>query len=143
MACSAARTKEVSVESPSLHHVITFDGPPDAVFDALVDAARFAEWTGSGAEITAAPGGALSLFGGQIEGCNVELIRGKRVVQAWRVAGWEPGTYSLVRFELRPDGTGTELTFDHFGYPPEAHQDLDAGWHAMYWAPMQQYLAVE
>jgi activator of HSP90 ATPase len=98
-------------------------------------------WTSTPAEIDATSGGSFSLFGGQIEGRNIELVPGVRVVQAWRVAGWEPGEYSLTRFELRPRDSGTTLVFDHSAFPPEAHDDLDAGWHSMYWKPIRVHVA--
>jgi len=124
----------------SIHHDVTFRAAPPAVYDMLLDADRFATFTGAPASIDPVEGGAFSLFDGQILGRNVELIRGERVVQAWRVAGWAPGAYSVIRFELGPSGTGTVLGFDHTGYPTEAHDDLDAGWHAMYWEPMRSHL---
>lgn len=124
-----------------IHHVISFDASPQQLYDVLTNGDSFALLTGAPAEIDASPGGAFSLFGGQIVGRSVELISGERVVQAWRVAGWDRGLYSLVRFELRPEASGTELVFDHTAYPPEAQADLDAGWHSMYWEPIRKHLA--
>ena len=40
---------------------------------------------------TPKPGGTFKTFGGLIEGRNVELIPGQRIVQAWRPASWDPG----------------------------------------------------
>jgi activator of HSP90 ATPase len=124
-----------------IHQVIQFDASPEAIYDQLLDAENFAAWSGAPAEIDPTPGGAFSLFGGQIEGRMVELVPGARVVQAWRVAGWDPGEYSLTRFEFGPSDTGTTLTFDHTAFPMAAHSDLDAGWHAMYWEPLRAHLA--
>ena len=47
-------------------------------------------------------GGAFTTFGKLIEGRNIELVPNQRIVQAWRPASWEPGLYSIVRFELKP-----------------------------------------
>jgi activator of HSP90 ATPase len=124
----------------SIHHVVTLAAPPKEVFAELLDADRFAAFSGAPAEIDPVEGGSFSLFGGQILGRTIELVEGERVVQAWRVASWEDGVYSLIRFELRASGAGTELSFDHTGFPTEAHDDLDAGWHAMYWEPMRSHL---
>jgi activator of HSP90 ATPase len=123
----------------SIHHDITFGVAPKQVYNELLDADQFAALTGAPATIEPVEGGSFSLFGGQILGRNVELVDGERVVQAWRVAGWEPGVYSVVRFELRASDRGTELGFDHTGFPTGAHDELDAGWHAMYWEPMRNY----
>ena len=96
---------------------------------------------GRSADISAEPGGAVSLFGGDIRARNVELLPGKRVVQAWRSQAWPEGVYSIVRFELTADGGGTLLTFDQAGYPDGAHDMLAGGWPKMYWTPMSELLA--
>ena len=126
-----------------IHHDLMLPGAPLDVYAELLDADRFAAFTGAPAEIDNVEGGAFSLFGGQILGRNVELVAGQRIVQAWRVAGWEPGVYSLTRFELEASGSGTQVGFDHTGYPPDAHEDLDAGWHSMYWVPMRSHLEAD
>ena len=83
----------------------------------------------------------VSMFGGDIRGLNVELVPGKRVVQAWRSSAWPQGVYSIVRFELAAAGKETKLTFDQAGYPEGAHEMLDGGWHQMYWEPMNAMLS--
>jgi activator of HSP90 ATPase len=125
----------------TIHQVVSFDAAPSQLYEELTNAEHFAAFSGAPAEIDPNVGGSFSLFGGQIVGVNVELVDGERVVQAWRVAGWEPGQFSLVRFALRGDRNGTSLTFDQAAFPPEAQADLDAGWHAMYWEPMRTHLA--
>jgi activator of HSP90 ATPase len=128
------------VDGP-IHHVIEFGASPDQIYEELTNEEKFAIWTGAAAQFDATPGGVFSLFDGQIEGRNIELVPGERVVQAWRVAAWEPGQYSLTRFELRPSTSGATLVFDHSAFPPEAHEDLDQGWQAMYWTPIRSHLA--
>ena len=96
--------------------------------------------TGAPAQIDARDGGAFSCFGGMITGRNVELVPGQRVVQAWRAGNWDAGVYSIVRFELRPEGQGTRLVFDHTGYPEAMGSHLEAGWEANYWAHMRDSL---
>lgn len=71
----------------------------------------------------------------------MELLPGKRVVQAWRATTWEPGLYSVVRFELHLEDAHTELIFDHSAFPEEERSDLEAGWHEMYFEPMRTHLA--
>ena len=67
---------------------------------------------------------------------NVQLVPGKRVVQAWRSGAWPAGVYSTARFELEEAGQGTKLTFDQSGYPDNAQDMLAGGWSEMYWAPI-------
>ena len=124
----------------ALHHEVDFAAPPERVYAALTDAAQFQGFTGAPADIAATPGGAVSLFGGMIAGTNIELVPGQRLVQAWRAGNWEPGLYSIVRFELQPSGSGTRLLFDHTGITTDMREHLDAGWHKMYWEPLKKYL---
>jgi activator of Hsp90 ATPase-like protein len=56
------------------------------------------------------------MFGGVIVGRNVELLPNERIAQAWRPAHWDPGVYSIVRFELKPQGSGTKVVLDHTGF---------------------------
>jgi len=124
-----------------IHQEVSIDGAPARVYRALTDAAQFGKMTGAPTEIDPAAGGAFSLFGGMIFGRNVELDPDRRVVQAWRVKTWEPGVYSIARFELRPEGKGTRIVFDHSGFPEAEGEHLDKGWHANYWEPLRKLLA--
>lgn len=125
----------------NIHQEVTIAATPDAVFAVLTGSAEFARMTGGrAADISREAGGPIAMFGDGIRGRNVELVPGKRVVQAWRSQEWPEGVYSIVRFELVPAGTGTRLVFDQVGYPDSAHQMLDSGWHQMYWEPMNAML---
>lgn len=121
---------------------VQFPAPAKAVYDAIIDGGQFTKVSG-GAEAESAPeeGASISLFGGQIVGRNIELVPGERIVQAWRSAGWDPGVYSVVRFEFESDGEETSLAFEHVGYPEGEQEHLAAGWHKMYWEPLRAYLA--
>ena len=125
-----------------IHQEVTINGSADAVYGVLTRSEEFSRMTGgSKADISREVGGAVSLFGGDIKAINVELVPGKRVVQAWRSYRWPEGVYSIVRFELKPEGKSTKLVFDQAGYPDDAHEMLDGGWPKMYWQPMNQMLA--
>jgi activator of Hsp90 ATPase-like protein len=86
-------------------------------------------------------GGAFSLFGARIKGRNVELVPNARIVEAWRSEGWEAGVYSIVRFELKAEGTGTRLVFDHTGFPLGQADHLAGGWKSNYWDRLTSFLA--
>ena len=121
----------------TIHQEVTIAASPAAVYGVLTSSTDFAKMTGGrAAKISGEVGGTFSMFGGDIEGRNVELVPGKRVVQAWRSKAWPEGVYSIVRFELARDGKGTKLTFDQAGHPDGAREMLEGGWHQMYWQPM-------
>jgi len=117
----------------SIHQEVTFNAAPARLYQALVDSKRFAEVTGVPATGDSTEGAPFSAFGGHITGRHVELVPGKRVVQAWRAKTWPEGVYSVVRFELQAEGSGTKLVFDHAGFPPDMKEHLASGWQTNYW----------
>ena len=76
-----------------------------------------------------------------ITGQTIEAIPGTRLVQAWRVGNWDPGIYSIVKFEFEAlSDSETNLIFDHTGFPDEHRDHLDKGWHDRYWQPLINYV---
>jgi activator of HSP90 ATPase len=128
-----------SDKSITIHQEIDFSASPQQLYEALLDSKQFAEFSGRPAEINREAGGAFSLFKGHIVGRNLELVPNERIVQAWRVATWPDGAYSIVRFELKPQGSGTHLVFDHIGFPEGLHDHLAAGWEENYWSLLKKY----
>lgn len=149
----AATDDGISHSAESIHQEPVFKATPKQVYDALCDAKQFdqvqrlskamqsKEVPDRAAEINAEPGGAFSLFGGYITGRQVELISGKRIVQAWRAQSWKKGDYSIVRFELVEQDSATKIMFDHVGFPIGAAEHLAAGWKANYWEPLEKFLS--
>jgi activator of HSP90 ATPase len=125
----------------SLHQELRFKASPQRLYEILLSSQLFTLVTGAPATIDANVGGAFSLFGGMIVGRNIELVPNQRLVQAWRPANWPPGVYSLVHFELKPEGTETLLVLNHTGFPAGGFDHLSAGWTEHYWQPLTKYLA--
>jgi activator of HSP90 ATPase len=146
-AFAQAQTMEEKPANPanrtrtSLHDEIELKTDPQHIYEVLLDAKRFKTFTGAPAEIDAKPGGAFSLFGGQIVGRNVELVPSQRIVQAWRPTHWDPGVYSIVEFELKPKGSGTLVVLEHKGFPEGDFDHLEWGWAAHYWEPLKKYFS--
>ena len=136
------RDDGISRTAEAIHQELVFNATPERVYDTLTDQVRFSKLTGGlTAEISRDAGGAFSLFGARIKGRNVELVPNERIVQAWRSESWEQGLYSIARFELMPQGTGTKLVFDHTGFPKGQAEHLAIGWRANYWDPLAKFLA--
>ena len=146
-------TEEVSRTMEAIHQEVSFEASRERVYAALTDAGEFHKVTLlSGAvlsgmvkatqatQISREPGGAFALFGGHIVGRQIELVPPQRIVQAWRPADWEPGVFSVVRFELLEQGRGTRLVFDHTGFPKGQGEHLAQGWKMNYWEPLEKYL---
>jgi activator of HSP90 ATPase len=124
-----------------LHQEIDIKASPQRIYEALLDSKQFAAFTGMSAEIHREAGGAFSLFGGLIVGRNVELLPNQRIVQAWRPASWDPGVYSLVKFELKEKGLQTMIVLDHTGFAEGSFRHLNTGWYQRYWEPLKKFLA--
>jgi activator of HSP90 ATPase len=150
----AATEQEISRTEQSIHQVTVFKASRKLVYDALTDTAQFDKVTKltaemqSGMSLGNAPtnisrevGGTFTLFGGHIVGRHVELVPNERIVQAWRVVDWNPGVYSIARFELAEQGEGTKLVFDHTGFPKGLAEHLASGWKAHYWETLEKFLA--
>ena len=132
----------ISRTAEAIHQEVTFKAPPSRIYEALLDERQFAQVTGGQTTtIDRSAGGAFSLFGARIKGRNVELVPNARIVQAWRSEGWEAGVYSIVRFELKAEGSGTRLVFDHTGFPTGQADHLAGGWKSNYWDPLTHFLA--
>lgn len=125
----------------SLHQEVAFTATPQRIYEALLDSKQFAAFTGLPAEIDPKEGGAFKTFGGMIVGRNIELISGQRIVQAWRPTSWGPGVYSIVKFELKPQGSGSLVVLDHTGFPESDFDGLTSGWPERYWEPLKKFLA--
>jgi len=139
---SAAETLSTGAQlkSITIHQEVDFKASPQRIYDALLDTKQFSAFSGMQAEINREVGGAFTIFSGHIIGRNLELIPNKRIVQAWRVVDWPEGVYSIAKFELKPQGSGTHLVFDHTGFPEELRDHLAEGWADHYWARLKKYL---
>jgi activator of HSP90 ATPase len=138
----AAASAQAQTQKPgtTIHQEVDFKALPTRIYEVLLDAKQFSACTKDTAEIQPEPGGAFKLFGGRIEGRNIELVRNQRIVQAWRPSYWPAGVYSLVKFELVARGSGTRVVLDHTGFAEEKWQGLNEGWPIRYWEPLHKYL---
>ena len=150
----AQAAQEISHTEDAIHQEPVFKASRKRVYDALTDAKQFqkvillsaAVQSGMAkgnipAEIVAEPGGAFKLFNGFILGRNLELLPNERIVQAWRVAYWPAGAWSIVRFVLVEQGSDTKVVFDHTGFPKGDAEHLLEGWNGNYWQPLAKFLA--
>jgi len=150
-----AGTEEgISHTAESIHLEPVFKASRKRVYEALADAKQFVKVVqlsaamkggtppgAAPAEISREAGGAFSLFGGYITGRQIELVPNERIVQAWRAGGWDPGYYSIAKFELVEQGSGTRIVFDHTGFPIGRAEHLAEGWKGNYWEPLEKFLA--
>jgi activator of HSP90 ATPase len=146
--------EEISRTAESIHQEPVFKASRKQVYEALTQSSQFnkvvmlSDAMKSGmapgmkpTEISHEAGGAFSLFGGYVTGRQLELLPNDRIVQAWRAGSWEPGDFSIAKFHLVDQGSGTRIVFDHGGFPKGDAEHLAAGWKMNYWEPLQKFLA--
>jgi activator of HSP90 ATPase len=148
----AAAGEGLSHNAEAIHQEVSFSSSPKRIYETLMSAEQFqkvillsvartqVDVTSRPAEISHEPGGPFMIFGGYISGRHIELVPSQRIVQAWHEKAWDPGVYSLARFELHEAGTGTKLLFDHTGFPAGAGDHLSIGWKINYWEPLAKFL---
>ena len=137
----------------SIHQQVTIPASAREIYAILADAAALCALSGMGGTAGCAEGAEFTAFNGYITGRQVELVPGRRLVQAWRFPEWAPGTYSIVRLTLEADDSdaqSTVLTVDQDGYPEGAdtlgchqtwHDHLDEGWRTFYLTPLERHAA--
>jgi len=116
-----------------IRHVVRFNAKPRAIYRALMNSKKHAAFTGAPAKIDAKVGGRFSAWGPHLRGVNVDLVKNKRIVQAWRAANWPKGHYSIATFELKGAKGGTRLVFTQTGIPAKSARSINAGWKSHYW----------
>jgi activator of HSP90 ATPase len=149
-------TQEIRQKMAAIHQEVYFDAAPERVYAALTDGKQFQQVVllsgavQSGmvkatqpAQIVAQAGGAFAVFGGFITGRQIELVKDVRIVQAWRPGDWPAGAYSIARFDLQKQGSGTLLVFEHTGFPAGAAEHLAEGWKMNYWQPLAKFLGAQ
>ena len=120
---------------------VKFKAAPATVYELLADSKKHSEVTGKKASISRKIGGPFSAGANRSSGINVDLVPGKRIVQAWRDTRFPDGIFSMAAFALSEtsDG-GTELVLTHRGVPKALIPDTEEAWRDLYWKRMKAYL---
>jgi uncharacterized protein YndB with AHSA1/START domain len=144
---------EVSYTSEAIHQEPVIKASRQRVYEALTVTSQFdkvieisgaKKVTSLGSEptqISTEIGGPFVIFLGHIIGRQIQLVPNQLIVQAWRVVDWQPGIYSIARYELTESSDGTRVIFDHTGFPKGLGTHLADGWRGHYWDPLAKLLA--
>ena len=128
------------MKTKNIRQSVTFKTSPRTVYEMLIDSRKHAAFTGEKARISRKIGGKFSVYGGYIEGINLDLVPDKKIVQAWRGSDWPENHYSRATFSLQKTKTGTRLTFRQSGVPEAYYKDINQGWRDYYWKLMREML---
>lgn len=126
----------------SIRQTVTIRGAtPRDVYDALMDSRKHSRIIGDKARIKTTVGAKFDVFSGYATGENLELVRGKRIVQTWRASDWPAAAVSRITFKLEAVPGGTRLTFTQTGVPDDQYDQIKRGWQEFYWAPLKEFFA--
>lgn len=130
------------MKTKSIKQTVTFNASPELIYNLLMDEKKHAVFTGSKATIDSKPNGKFTVFDGYCNGYNIELKKGKKIVQAWHFAedGWPDDHFSICTFEFEKDGKKTKLRFLQTNVPEHKVETLKEGWKEFYWDAIKLYL---
>ena len=126
----------------TITQTVLIKASPDEVYDALLDAKKHSEFTGSLATTNARVGSEFQAWDGYITGKNLELVKGKKIVQEWETTEWPEG-YPRSRLEITLSARkgGTALKMVHSKVPAVQVAEYTSGWPESYWEPLKRYFA--
>jgi activator of HSP90 ATPase len=127
----------------TIRQSVTFKAKPHEIYEVVMDAHKHSKLTGSEVTIDRNIGSEFSVYGGDIQGINLELVPDQKIVQSWRYSDWPEGHYSKASFSLKEVQDGTRLTFTQTGVPDKFYEDIKQGWKDYYWEPMKEMLRKE
>src|SRR4030067_2531772 len=127
---------KVPTKIKTIKQKIIIPTSPDALYEAFMDAKIHSAFTGSKATCDPKIGGKFTAWDGYISGRNLELEKGKKIVQEWITTEW-PQDYPPSKLELtfnQVDGN-TEIIMVHSNVPADQANELLEGGTAFYWKP--------
>jgi activator of HSP90 ATPase len=130
------------MKTKSIRQTVTFSAAPEQVYNLIMDQKKHAAFTGTEVIMSSRSNGRFSVFDGYCHGYNIELIEGKKIVQAWHFAedGWPDDHFTTCTFLFEPFGNKTRLKFLQTDVPEHKVESLKDGWKQFYWEPMKEFL---
>jgi uncharacterized protein YndB with AHSA1/START domain len=130
----------MKLKTSTITQKVVIPASPEKVYDAFVDAKKHSAFTGAKATGDAKVGGEFSAWDGYVTGRNLELEKGRHIVQDWITTEWPEGyPPSRLEFTFHKVKGGTELTMVHSKVPAEQANEYKQGWIDNYWDPLKDY----
>lgn len=113
---------------------------PEDVFTALTNPFTIELWSGEKAQMSDQAGDEFSLWGGDIIGKNIEVIKNEKLVQQWYFG--EEGLESIVTIKIWPKKSHTSIELLHTNIPDEAYENILEGWNDAYFGAIKVLLEI-
>lgn len=121
---------------PTIQKTYEMNATPEEVFEALINPDLIQNWSRDEAKMSVEVGGTFSLWGGQMFGINLEVVKNKRLVQEWSYDQWkEP---SKVTFTIKAKGKKTVVDLLQENVPEKSVSSISDGWDSYYLGAMQE-----
>lgn len=120
----------------SIKQTYKINAPVDKVWDALVNPSVIEKWGGGPAEMNDQEGSEFKLWGGDIYGKNIKVIKNKKLVQEWIEGDWDKP--SIVSFNLSESDGKTTVELVHTDIPDNQAKDIEEGWKDYYMIPLKE-----
>lgn len=128
------------VKTKTIKQTATFKALPHEIYEMLMDSKLHSKFTEAKANISRKVGGKFTAYDGYIQGKNLELVKDRKIVQAWREPDFPKNHWSTVTYLLSRNGNGTKLSFTHSGVPLSEYKDIKKGWREFYWEKIKAQL---
>lgn len=111
--------------------------PIEKVWKALIDPKKIEEWGGGPVIMRATEMSEFSLWGGDVYGKNLKVVKEKELTQEWISKDLRKPT--RVAFKLKTeDGAETKLELVHENLPDNRVTDFSDGWRDFYLGPLKK-----
>ena len=121
---------------PTIQKSYEMNATPEEVFEALVNPDLIQDWSGDEAKMGPGVGDTFSLWGGQMFGSNLEVVKNKKLVQEWCYDQWKDP--SKVTFTIKVIDKKTVVDLLHENVPEKFVNSISDGWDAYYLGAMQE-----
>ena len=83
---------QLLMKTTTIKQTVTFPAPPEKIYHLIMDQKKHAKLVDSEARISRQVGGKFVIYGGDVDGKNLELVPDQKIVQTWRYSDWPAGS---------------------------------------------------
>ncbi len=95
----------------TIKQTVAIKAEPNEVYELIMDSKKHSAFTGGKAKISNKIGDKFTAYDDYIEGVNVTLVHGKKIVKKWRASDWADDQSSTITSECTTSKNGTKLKF--------------------------------
>ncbi|MBI3984661.1 MAG: SRPBCC domain-containing protein [Candidatus Levybacteria bacterium] len=112
------------------------NAPIDKVWDGLINPDSINKWGGGPSRMNDEEGFEFKLWGGDVFGKNIKVIKEKLLTQEWFGGDWDKP--SIVTFNLKTANGKTVVELIHTDVPDKEVKDIEQGWGDYYMLPLKK-----